>query len=192
MQKVQADNIGETMITGKKQYQETIEKELGKKLNKKNLMQVPHLVKIVINMGVKDAVLDKKNIERAMVAMEAITGQHPRVARAKKSIASFKVRQGDAIGLVVTLRGERMYAFFTKMVNVVFPRTKDFHGVRRTCFDQQGNFTLGLSEYSVFPEIDPANVERAQGMEICFVTTSTSKEEGLALLEALGMPFEKA
>ena len=175
----------------KKKYTETILGELKKTLAMKNTMQVPHLEKIVVNMGVADAVMDKKNIERATVAISTITGQKPRVAKARKSIAGFKVREGDAIGLIVTLRGERMYAFFDKLVSIVFPRLRDFHGVRKTSFDPQGNYTLGMSEYSVFPEVDPSSVERVQGLEISFVTSARSKEEGLALLTALGMPFEK-
>jgi large subunit ribosomal protein L5 len=140
---------------------------------------------------VKDAIADKKNIEKMMGAISTITGQKPKVARAKKSIASFKLREGDAIGVVVTLRGKRMYAFFDRLVKIVLPRIKDFRGVKRTSFDGKGNYTLGMHEYSVFPEIDPASVERLQGMEIVIVTTGRTNEEGYALLEALGMPFAK-
>ena len=172
-------------------YKTTIAKQLQEKLGIKNPMALPRLSKIVVNMGVKDAVADKKNIEKMSVALTQITGQKPRVARAKKAIASFKLREGDAIGVVVTLRGKRMYNFFDKIVRIVLPRIKDFRGVKRTSFDGQGNYTLGLYEYSVFPEIDPASVERLQGMEIVIVTTARTNEEGFALLEALGMPFAK-
>lgn len=175
----------------KKHYKETIVPKLQKELNIKNPMAVPSMKKIVINMGVKDAVSDKKNIERMIVALATVTGQKPKVTRAKQSIAGFKVREGDAIGVVVTLRGNRMHAFFEKLVNVVLPRIKDFRGVKRTSFDSQGNYSLGFYEYSVFPEIDPASVERLQGMEIIFVTSARTKEEGFAFLEALGMPFAK-
>jgi large subunit ribosomal protein L5 len=172
-------------------YINTIRRELQEKLKIKNPMATPKLVKIVVNMGVKDAVVDKKNIDRASAALAKITGQKPKIARARKSIASFKIRQGDPIGVMVTLRGKRMYDFFEKLTSIVLPRLKDFHGVSRKSFDGKGNYTLGLSEYTVFPEIDPASVERVQGLEIVFVTTARDNEEGLALLQALGMPFEK-
>jgi len=175
----------------KQRYFETIRGELKTKLEVTNVMQVPALKKIVINMGVRDAVMDKKNIERASESLAILTGQKPRVARAKKSIAGFKVRENDAIGLIVTLRGDRMYSFFDKLVSIVFPRLRDFHGVKRTSFDPQGNYTLGMVESSVFPEIDPSQAERVQGLEITFVTNAGSKEGGLAFMTAMGMPFEK-
>ena|SRR5258708_742097 len=179
------------METLHEQFKTTLRSNLQKSLSIKNPMAVPHLTKIVINMGVKDAVGDKKLIEKMGVALSQVTGQKPRVARAKKAIATFKLRQGDAIGLVVTLRGKRMYAFFDKIVKIMLPRIKDFRGVKRTSFDGQGNYTLGLYEYSVFPEIDPASVERLQGMEIIFVTSATDDKAGMTLLEILGMPFVK-
>lgn len=172
-------------------YRETIAPKLKGELKVKNTMAVPSLTKIVVNMGVKDAVADKKNIERMSEALGRITGQKPKVARAKKSIASFKLREGDPIGLVVTLRGKRMYEFFEKLVNVVIPRLKDFHGVSEKSFDGQGNYSLGFIEYAVFPEIDPATVERAQGMQVNIVTTARDDEQARSLLEALGMPFVK-
>ena len=177
--------------TLQEQFNKTLIKDLEKKLSIKNPMAAPRLTKIVVNMGVKDAVSDKKNVERMAQMLATITGQKPRVARAKKAIAGFKLRQGDAIGLVVTLRGKRMYTFFEKIVAIVLPRIKDFRGVRRKSFDKAGNYTLGLHEQSVFAEIDPGNIERLQGMEIVFVNTGADKEQGLALLEALGMPFTK-
>lgn len=172
-------------------YNQKIRTELQEKIGVKNPMATPKLVKIVVNMGVKDAVADKKNIERAANALSQITGQKPRIARAKKSIASFKLRQGDPIGVVVTLRGKRMYDFFEKLVTIVLPRLKDFHGISRTSFDGRGNYTLGFSEYAVFPEIDPASVEKVQGLEMVIVTSATNNEDAFALLEALGTPFEK-
>ncbi len=172
-------------------FNQTIMSDLKQKMGVANLMAVPRLVKIVINMGVKDAVADKKNIERAAKALSTITGQKPKIVKAKKSIASFKLREGDEIGAVVTLRGKRMYMFFDRLVKIVLPRLRDFHGVSRKSFDGQGNYALGLSEYAVFPEIDPASVERMQGMEIIFVTTGQDNATGMALLEAMGMPFQK-
>jgi large subunit ribosomal protein L5 len=165
--------------------------KLQEKLKLKNPMAVPHLKKIVVNVGVKDAIQDKKNIERMEKALAIITGQKAKITRAKKAIATFKLRQGDAIGLVVTLRGKRMRDFFDKVVKIVLPRIRDFRGVSRKSFDGHGNYTLGLHEYSVFPEIDPASVDRLQGMEIIFVTTAGDNEKGIALFEALGMPFTK-
>ena len=175
----------------KEKYDKTIKKEVQVKLGLKNTMATPHLVKIVLNMGVKDAVSDKKNIERATGAMLKIAGQKPKITRAKKSIATFKLREGDAIGVMVTLRGKRMYKFYDKLVSIVLPRIRDFRGVRRTSFDSIGNYTLGLPEYSVFPEIDIASVERIQGLEINIVTNAKNRQEAIALLESLGMPFIK-
>lgn len=175
--------------------QETYTKEIAAKLQKdleiKNKMALPKLAKIFVNVGVKDAVADKKNIERMITAIAQVTGQKPKITRAKKAIAGFKIRQGDALGVVVTLRGKRMYAFFDKLVKIVLPRIKDFRGIKRESFDAQGNYSLGFHEYSVFPEIDPASVDRLQGMEMIFVTTARTREEGFALIEALGMPFAK-
>lgn len=172
-------------------YFKTIRKELMEKLNLKNPLACPRLIKIVVNMGVKDAVADKKNLERMEKALAIITGQKAKITKAKKAIATFKLRQGDAIGLVVTLRGKRMYSFFDKIVKIVLPRIKDFRGVSRKSWDTRGNYTLGLHEYSVFPEVDPASVERLQGLEIVFVTTAPDGKTGLSFLEAMGMPFEK-
>jgi large subunit ribosomal protein L5 len=174
-----------------KTYNETLVAKLQKDLQIKNPMAVPKLTKIVVNMGVKDAISDKKNLERMAVAMGQITGQKAKITKAKKAIATFKLRQGDAIGLVVTLRGKRMYDFFERLVAIVLPRIKDFRGVKRTSFDGKGNYALGFHEYSTFPEIDPASVERLQGMEMIFTTTARDDKEGLALIEALGMPFKK-
>lgn len=177
--------------TLQQQFNSKIAKELQKKLDIKNPMAVPKLLKIVVNMGVKDAVGDKKIMEKMAAALAHVTGQKARVARAKKAIAGFKLRQGDPIGLVVTIRGKRMYTFYDKVVKIVLPRIRDFRGVSRTSFDPKGNYTLGLHEYSVFPEIDPGSVDRLQGMEIVFVTSANNPEEGRALLESLGMPFAK-
>ena len=176
--------------TQKQEYRKKIE-ALGKELGIKNPMAVPSLKKIVVNIGVKNATADKKNMEVAETILATITGQKPRINRAKKSISSFKLREGDKIGLTVTLRGSRMHEFFSKLVNVVLPRIKDFRGISNTAFDAQGNYTLGLDEYSVFPEVDTGKVERIMGMEMTIVTSARNKDEGMALLKTLGMPFKK-
>ncbi len=157
----------------------------------KNTMAVPALKKIVINMGVKDAISDKKVVDKMATVLGTITGQKARVNRAKKSIATFKLREGDPIGVMVTLRGERMYEFFEKLVKVVMPRLRDFRGVSSTSFDGRGNYALGLSEYAVFPEIDPSTVERMQGLEIIMVTSAIDDKGARVLLEKLGVPFQK-
>lgn len=174
-----------------KTYKEEVIPKLQKDLKMKNVMSVPNLVKIVVNMGVKDAVSDKKNVDKMAKVLSQITGQKVKITKAKKAIAAFKLRIGDPIGLVATLRGERMYDFFDKTVKIVLPRIKDFRGVKRTSFDKTGNYTLGLYEYSVFPEIDPGSVEKLQGMEVVIVTNAKNNKDALALLEGLGMPFTK-
>jgi large subunit ribosomal protein L5 len=174
-----------------KKYREEIAKNLQTELGIKNFHAVPKLSKIVINMGVKDAVADKKNLEKAAEVLSLITGQKPKIMKAKKSISSFKLREGEEIGLMVTLRGKRMYDFFQKLVTIVFPRLRDFHGVKKESFDGKGNYTLGFAESAVFPEIDPSKIEKAQGLEISIVTTGKTNEQGYALLKALGTPFAK-
>jgi len=175
--------------------QEEFKKEIAKKLQIelgiKNIHAVPMLSKIVLNMGVKDALADKKNIEKSSEILGQITGQKPKVMKAKKSIAAFKLREGDQIGLMVTLRGKMMYDFYQKLVTIVFPRIRDFHGVSNKSFDGHGNYTLGFSENTVFPEIDPSKIDRIQGLEASIVTTARDNKEGMALLKALGMPFRK-
>lgn len=172
-------------------YQKEVVKKLQEELGIKNPMALPKLTKIVVNMGVRNAIADKKNMEIGQQVMELITGQKPKVTSAKKSISSFKLREGDKIGLVVTLRGNRMYDFFGKLVDVVLPRLKDFRGVSKDSFDAQGNYTLGLSEYSVFPEVDPGKIDRIQGLQITVTTNARTKEEGLAFLKSMGVPFVK-
>ena len=169
-----------------------MEKGVASKLNIKNHMAIPKIKKIVVNMGVRDALSDKKNIEIAKDAISQITGQKPKVTKAKQSIATFKLREGDAIGLMVTLRGKRMFDFYDKLISIVLPRIRDFHGVSRKSFDSRGNYTLGFPEYTVFPEIDPGKIERLQGLEVTIVTTAKNKEESTALLEAMHMPFQKS
>jgi len=165
--------------------------QLKKELEVKNNMALPKLLKIVVNMGVKDALLDKKSVEKAAGVIAQITGQKPKVTKAKKSISTFKLREGDEVGLVVTLRGKRMYDFFEKITTIVLPRLRDFHGVKTTSFDKHGNYTLGFVESAVFPEIDPAKVDKIQGLEVSIVTTAKEDKKGFALLKALGMPFKK-
>ena len=179
------------MNTLQEKYKKEIMGLLKKELNVKNIHEVPAVKKIVINMGVKDALADKKNIEKSAEILGQISGQKPRVMKAKKSVSSFKLREGDEIGLMVTLRGRRMYDFYQKLTTIVFPRLRDFHGVKKESFDGRGNYTLGFSESAVFPEIDQSKIEKPQGLEISIVTSARNNEEGFALLKALGMPFAK-
>ncbi|MBI4096152.1 MAG: 50S ribosomal protein L5 [Candidatus Levybacteria bacterium] len=172
-------------------FRKQIKDALQKEMELKNSMAVARLSKIVINMGVKDALLDKKNLEKASLIMAAITGQKPKWTSAKKSISSFKLREGDKIGLVVTLRGRKMYDFFERLISVVMPRFRDFHGVKKDSFDGNGNYTLGFTESTVFPEIDPGKIDKIQGFEISIVTTAKDDKGGFALLKAMGMPFVK-
>lgn len=172
-------------------FKNTITKEIQKELNIQNIMAVPKLLKIVVNMGIKDALLDKKNIEKGTLALSQITGQKPKVNVAKKSISSFKLKEGDKIGLMTTLRGKRMYDFFEKLTTIVVPRLRDFHGIEKEGFDGHGNYTLGFVESSVFPEIDTGKVEKAQGLEVTIITSAKNDKKGFVLLRALGMPFKK-
>lgn len=172
-------------------FKKQIAGALQKELDLKNVMAVPTLSKIVVNMGVKDAITDKKNLEKASIIMAQVTGQKPKWAVAKKSISSFKLREGDKIGLVVTLRGKKMYDFFERLTSVVLPRFRDFHGVRKVSFDGSGNYTLGFTESTVFPEIDPGKIDRIQGFEVTIVTSASNDKSGFALLKGLGMPFVK-
>ena len=179
------------MNTLQEKYKAEIAKKLETELGIKNVHAVPALLKIVVNMGVKDAVADKKNMEKAAEILSLITGQKPKITKAKKSISAFKLREGEEIGLVVTLRGKRMYDFYQKLVTIVFPRLRDFHGVKTNSFDGRGNYTFGFAENTVFPEIDPSKQDKAQGLAISITTTAKNDEQGLALLKALGMPFVK-
>lgn len=154
-------------------------------------MAVPHLEKIVINIGLGDAVADKKVIDASVKELALITGQHPVTTRAKKSIATFKLRQGEPIGCKVTLRGTRMYEFFDKLVSIALPRVRDFRGVSNRAFDGHGNYTLGIKEQLIFPEIDYDKVSKVRGMDIVIVTTAKTNEEAKALLDEMGMPFHR-
>ncbi len=174
-----------------KKYNEEVKPALMEKFNYKNEMEAPKLEKIVINMGVGQAKENPKLLDEAMKDMAMISGQKPVITRAKKSIASFKIRQGMPIGCKVTLRGKRMYEFFDKLVNVALPRVRDFNGVSPKSFDGRGNFALGIKEQLVFPEISYDDVETVRGMDIIITTTAETDEEARELLRLLGMPFKK-
>jgi len=172
-------------------YKEKLVPELKAKLGLKNTMQVPRILKITINMGVGEAVADKKVMDAATADMAKITGQKPAVTKAKKSVATFKVRDGQAIGCKVTLRGDRMYEFLDRLMNVALPRVRDFRGVSSKSFDGRGNYTLGIKDQLIFPEIDYNKVEKVKGMNISITTTARTDAEGLALLKHMGMPFRQ-
>ena len=174
-----------------KKYREEIAPALQAKFGYTSTMEIPRLEKIVINMGVGDATQNAKLIEAAVEDLTAISGQKPVVTKAKKSIAVFKVREGQEIGCKVTLRGARMYEFLSKLVNVALPRVRDFRGVSAKAFDGRGNYTLGVKEQLIFPEINYDKVVKVRGMDIVIVTTAKSDEEGRELLKLFGMPFEK-
>jgi len=172
-------------------YNNEIKKALMEKFQYSSIMQVPHLEKIVINIGVGDALQDNKALDAAVRELAQITGQHPVTTKAKKSIASFKLREGQAIGCKVTLRGLRMYEFMDRLVSIALPRVRDFRGVSKNSFDGHGNYTLGIKEQLIFPEIDYDKVSKIRGMDIVIVTTARKDDEAYALLEALGMPFHR-
>ena len=174
-----------------KKYNEEVAPALQAKFNYKSSMQIPRLNKIVINMGVGDATANAKLIEAAVEDLTAIAGQKPVVTKAKKSIAVFKVREGQEIGCKVTLRGARMYEFLNKLISIALPRVRDFRGVSAKAFDGRGNYTLGVKEQLIFPEINYDKVVKVRGMDIVVVTTAKTDEEGRELLKLFGMPFEK-
>src|SRR5512146_3269111 len=173
----------------RKRYEAEIRPELVKELGFKNPMQAPKLDKIIVNMGLGEAINNGKIIDASVEQLGAITGQKPVVTKARKSIANFKLRQGQSIGAMVTLRGDRMYEFFDRLVSVALPRVRDFKGVSPKAFDGKGNYTLGVREQIIFPEINYDKVEKIKGLNITVVTTARNDEEGRALLRHLGMPF---
>ena len=175
----------------KEKYVSEIVPSLREKHNYKSVTEVPKLDKIVVNMGVGDATTNAKLLEAAMADLEIITGQKPVATKAKKAIAGFKVREGQAIGCKVTLRGENMYNFLDKLISITLPRVRDFRGVSPKAFDGRGNYTLGLTEQLIFSEIEYDNVVKVRGMDIVFVTTAKTNEEALELLKAFGLPFRK-
>ena len=172
-------------------YENSVRAELANKFAYKSSMQIPKVEKIVINMGIGDAVANVKVLDDAVEELTLITGQKPVVTKARKSIANFKLREGMPIGCKVTLRGERMYQFLDKLVTIALPRVRDFHGVNANAFDGRGNYTLGVKEQLIFPEINFDKVKKVRGMDIVIVTTAKTDEEGRTLLQLMGMPFRK-
>ena len=175
----------------KEMYKNEIISKLEKDLDIKNVNLVPKLEKIVVNMGVGAAASDSKQLDAAIEDMRIITGQQPCVTRAKKSIAGFHVREGQAIGCKVTLRGDRMYEFMDRLLATALPRVRDFRGISRTSFDGRGNYSLGITEQLIFPEIEYDKIDRTRGMDITFVTTADNDEAAFALLDAFGFPFKE-
>jgi large subunit ribosomal protein L5 len=175
----------------KEKFVKEVTPALMSKFNYKSVMEVPKLEKIVLNMGVGDAVANAKALDNAVEELATITGQKPVVTRAKKSIAGFRLREGMPIGAKVTLRGERMYEFLDKLVSVSLPRVRDFRGISKKAFDGRGNYTLGIKEQLIFPEIDYDKVSKVRGMDIVIVTTAKTDEESRELLTQFGMPFQK-
>ena len=173
----------------KEKYTNEVINKLVEQFNYTSVMEVPKIEKIVINMGVGDAVSNAKNLEKAVDELTLLSGQKPVITKAKKSIAGFRLRDGMPIGCKVTLRGERMYDFLDKLISVSLPRVRDFQGISNKAFDGRGNYTLGVKEQLIFPEISYDNVDRVRGMDIVIVTTANSDEESHALLKELGMPF---
>lgn len=176
----------------KQRYREDIQGKLREEFSYENVMQIPGVVKVVVNMGVGDAARDSKLIDGAIKDLMAITGQKPQVTKARKSIAQFKLREGQPIGAHVTLRGDRMWEFLDRLVSIALPRIRDFRGLSPKQFDGKGNYTFGLTEQSMFHEIDQDKIDRVRGMDITVVTTATNNDEGRALLRHLGFPFKEA
>ncbi len=175
----------------KEKYNKEIIPSLKEKYNYKSVMEVPKIDKIIINIGAGDAAHSSKLIEGAMSDLETITGQKPVATKAKKAIAGFKLREGQIVGCKVTLRGEKMYNFLDKLISISLPRVRDFRGVSERAFDGRGNYTLGLTEQLIFPEIEYDNIIKVRGMDIVFVTTANTNEEAYDLLKGFGMPFRK-
>ena len=171
------------------QYKDEVQPTLMKEFGYSSVMEIPRITKVVVNVGLGEALDNAKAIEFATNDIMAITGQRPVVTKAKKSIATFKLREGRSIGIKVTLRGERMWAFLTRLIHVALPRTRDFQGVSPDSFDGRGNYTLGLREQLIFPEVDYDSIDKIRGMEVTIVTTAKTDEEGLRLLALLDMPF---
>lgn len=175
----------------KEKYHQELRPKLKEELKLTNIMAVPKLVKIVVNIGAKEAIDDKKVLDAASIQIAAITGQKPVIRQAKKSVAAFKLREGQPIGVCVTLRGRRMYDFLEKLVAIVFPRVRDFHGLSKNSFDGHGNYSFGFSEQIVFPEIEYSQIDKIRGLEVTVNTNAKNDDESKALLTALGVPFAK-
>ena len=172
-------------------YRDTVVNELKAKFNYSSVMQVPRIEKITLNMGVGEALTDKKLLDNAVADLTAISGQKPLITKARKSVAGFKIRQGYPIGCKVTLRGERMWEFFERLISIAVPRIRDFRGLNAKSFDGRGNYSMGVREQIIFPEIDYDKVDRVRGLDITITTTAKNDEEGLALLAAFNFPFRK-
>lgn len=179
------------MSTLFKHYQEELKEKLAQELKIKNVMAIPKLTKIVLNCGLGEALVNKKVIEEMASEFNAISGQKPVITHAKHDISAFKLRRGEAIGVKVTMRGQRMYDFFERLIKISLPRIRDFRGVPDSGFDARGNYSLGLKEQIVFPEIEYSKIDKVRGLEITFVTTGKDREQTKKLLEILGMPFVK-
>lgn len=179
------------MPTLREKFEKDVVPKMMKEFGYKNHMQVPRLHKVVVNMGLGEALQNPKIIDSSSKEMAAITGQKPVVTRSRKSIANFKLREGLPIGCMVTLRNERMYEFLDRLINVAIPRVRDFRGISRRSFDGQGNFTMGVREQIIFPEIDYDKIEKIKGLNVSIITTAETDEEGRALLTHLGMPFKR-
>ena len=173
------------------QYQKNVAPALLKSLDLKNVMQIPRVEKVVVNIGLGEAMVDPKALDAAVSDLTQVTGQRPVTTRARKSIAAFKLREGVIIGTKVTLRGERMWAFLDRLMNVALPRVRDFRGVSPNAFDGRGNYTLGLRDQLIFPEIDYDKIDKLRGMEVTIVTSAETDDQARALLQLLGMPFKK-
>src|SRR5437868_14547558 len=175
----------------KEMYTKEVRKKLQDEFQIKNIMAVPKVDKVVLNMGMGEAIQNAKILDTAIDELSQITGQKPIITKAKKSIASFKLREGQSIGTMVTLRGEKMYEFLDRLINVALPRVRDFRGVPTRSFDGRGNYTLGIRDHLIFPEVDPGKVDKAKGMNITIVTNAKNDEQARFLLRELGMPFGK-
>jgi len=175
----------------KEKYNNEVAPEMMKKFGYKNIMEIPKLEKVIVNMGIGDGKDNPKGLEAAVKDLTAIVGQKPVITKAKKSVSNFKLREGMSVGTKVTLRGERMYEFVDKLLNIALPRVRDFRGVSPKAFDGRGNYALGIKEQLIFPEIEYDKVEKVRGMDIIFVTTADTDEESRELLKLMGMPFAK-
>jgi large subunit ribosomal protein L5 len=179
------------MISLVEKFNNNVVPTLTKQFGYSSPMAVPRVAKVVVNMGVGEAVADPKLLDQAVEELSAIVGQRPAIRRAKKSISNFKLREGMAIGCTATLHGRRMYEFLDRLLNLALPRVRDFRGVSPKAFDGRGNYTLGIREHSIFPELNVSKIQKVKGMNVCIVTTARTDEEARVLLEGLGMPFRK-
>jgi len=178
------------LITLKEQYNNVVAPALKKDLKLKNTWAVPRLSKVIINVGLGSFLAGKKDYSQVLETLSSISGQRPVVTKARKAISNFKIKEGQAIGVTVTVRGKKMYDFVSKLVNITFPRVRDFRGIPTEGFDGHGNYTVGLKENTVFPEVNPDNIEKIHGLEVTIVTSAKNDEQGFALLKALGFPFQ--